>query len=132
MAIITGGIIEEWGPAKSALLAVMREVRQFAPRTDDNDYAVDIAFRSWHNFREPEFTGVQPGMIGRKQRRFVVWHSVPQGLDTKESVRSWLATALTDTARLTRDLLPSKAGAYPTEDLASELDALRASLAAVA
>ena len=102
----------------------MQEVRAFAPRQDDDDYVVDVAMRSWHNFREPEFTGVQAATVGRTQRRFIVWHSVPQGLETPESVRSWLASVLPETARLGREHLPKKSRAYPAELLAVQVEGL--------
>lgn len=124
MAISTGGITEAWGPARQALQTVMQEVRAFAPRRDDDDYVVDIAMRSWHNFREPEFMGVQAAMVGRTQRRFIVWHSVPQGLETAESVRAWLASALPETARLCREYLPKKSRAYPADLLAQQVEGL--------
>lgn len=101
----------------------MRLVRDFAPRQED-DYFVDIAFRSWHNFREPEFHGVRPDMVSRKQRRFVVWHSVPQGLATDADAKRWLASVLPETARLCREHLPTKSRAYPAEELAREVEAL--------
>ncbi|MGA9224452.1 MAG: hypothetical protein WBZ57_25035 [Pseudomonas graminis] len=106
----------------------MKQVRDFAPRLSDEDYVVDIAFRSWHVHREPEFSGVQADMVGRKQRRFVVWHSVPLGLDTAEAVRKWLVSVLPETARLVREYLPTKSKAYPAEQLATEVDALRTML----
>lgn len=130
MAIICGGVLEAWGPPRIALAAVMDEVQRFAPPADDGDYVVDIAMRSWHNFREAEFDGVRPGPVGRTQRRFIVWHSVPLGLETEEGVRRWLADALVETARLVREHLPAKSRAYPAEELAAEVDALRASLLA--
>ncbi len=123
MAISTGGITEEWGEPKQCLLRLMRLVRDFAPGQDD-DYVVDIAFLSWHNFREPEFHGVRPDMVGRKQRRFVVWHSVPLGLATDADARRWLASVLPETARLCREHLPTKSRAYPAEELAREVEAL--------
>mgnify|MGYP001074943092 FL=1 len=128
MGISTGGVIEEWGPPRHALEEVMKQVRDFAPRLSDEDYVVDIAFRSWHVHREPEFSGVQADMVGRKQRRFVVWHSVPLGLDTAEAVRKWLVSVLPETARLVREYLPTKSKAYPAEQLATEVDALRTML----
>jgi hypothetical protein len=129
MAIITGGVIEERGKPKLALLEVMQQVRRFRPRQSDQDYAVDIAFRSWDPRRAPEFTGVQAAMVGRKQRRFVVWHSVPTGLDTADAVRSWLSGVLPETARLVRVHLPTKSKAYPAAELAMEIDQLRDVLA---
>jgi hypothetical protein len=130
VAIVTGGINESWGPAKAALLEVMREVRTFAPRHNDDEYAVDVAFRSWHNSREPEFEGVVPGPVGRSQRRFIVWHSVPRGLDEASAVLAWLAGALVETADLVRTYLPTRSKAYPAETLAAEVDALRVHLQA--
>ena len=129
-AVVNGGIIEEWGPPKQALQAIMRDLRAFAPRESDNDYVVDLAMRSWHNFREPEFTGVRPDMVGRKQRRLIIWHSVPQGLETEDAVREWLARVLPETARLVREHLPTRSRAYPAEELALEVEALRAALLA--
>lgn len=128
MAIITGAITEEWGEPGLALRDVMREVHLFKPRQLNEEYAVDIAFRSWHPRKTPEFTGVRAGMVGRKQRRFIVWHSVPKGLETTEAVRSWLVSVLPETARLVREHLPTKSKAYPAEQLAFEIEQLRAAL----
>jgi len=74
MAISTGGIIEGWGAPADALRSVMREVAQFRRPGSEDDYVIDIAFRLWDPRREQQFTGVRPGMVGRKQRRFVIWH----------------------------------------------------------
>ncbi len=131
MAISTGGITEEWGEPKQCLIRLMRLVRDFAPRQED-DYFVDIAFRSWHNFRQPDFQGVRPDMVGRKQRRFVVWHSVPQGLATDADAQRWLASVLPETARLCREHLPTKSRAYPAEELAREVEALATYLTGIA
>ena len=73
----------------------------------------------------PQFTSVRPGMVGCKQRRFIIWHSVPAGLDDAESVTAWLAAALPETARLVREHLPRKSKAYPSEELADEVECLR-------
>lgn len=128
MAISTGGLIEEWGKPRLALEAVIREVGRFKPRRSAEDYVVDVAFRSWDPREAPEFTGVRAAMVGRKQRRFIVWHSVPAGLDTPDAVRSWLASQLPETARLVREYLPTRSKAYPAEELAGEIDQLRAEL----
>jgi hypothetical protein len=125
MAVSTGGIIEDWGPPRRALEEVMNQVVSFSPRQSDQDFVVDVAFRSWHLRREPEFTGVRAAMVGRKQRRFIVWHSVPFGLDTADAVRSWLVSVLPETARLVREYLPTKSKSYPVEQLANEVDDLR-------
>jgi hypothetical protein len=115
VAIITGGIIEEWGGPRLALRDVMQEVRLFKPRQLDGEYAVDVAFRSWDPRKKPEFTGVRAGMVGRTQRRFIVWHSVPNGMETTEAVRSWLVSVLPETARLVREhlLAPSRRHTRP-------------------
>jgi hypothetical protein len=64
-------------------------------------------------------------MVGLKQRRFIVWHSVPFGLDTADAVRSWLVSVLPETARLVREYLPTKSKSYPVEQLTNEVDDLR-------
>ncbi len=88
------------------------------------------AARNRHNFREPrEPLGVTPGPVGRTQRRFIVWHSVPHGLDTVEKVRAWLVEVLPETERLVREYLPTKSKAYPAEQLGDEVTALREHLA---
>jgi hypothetical protein len=126
--IITGGIIEGWGAPKDALLSVIREVGQFSPCKSEDDYAIDIAFRLWDPRKQPEFAGVRPGMAGRNQRRFIIWHSVPAGLDDTGSVRAWLVSVLPETARLVREHLPRKSRAYPCQELAVEVEQLREAL----
>lgn len=125
--LITGGVIEEWGPPRHALDEVQRQIRELnACVREDDDYVVDIAFRTWHNFREPEMPyGVTPGPVGRTQRRFIVWHSVPKGFETPAQVRRWLVSVLPETERLVREHLPRRSRAYPVEHLAEEVAALR-------
>ena len=95
MPFVSGGILAEWGPPKAALHAVQQEIRSFSPKSSDDQYVVDFAFLTWHNFREPdEPYGVKPGPVGRTQRRFIVWHSVPKGLETPRDVRRWLVSVL--------------------------------------
>ncbi len=126
MPFVTGGIVEEWGPPRRALHVVQRQIRAFNGPRNDGEFVVDIAFRTWHNFREPEEPyGVTPGMVGRKQRRFIVWHSVPKGLQTPTAVRHWLCPALVDTERVVREYLPTKSKRYPSEGLADEVAQLR-------
>jgi hypothetical protein len=126
MPFVTGGVLQEWGPPKEALLTVQREIRDFNGRTGDDDYCVDLAMLTWHNFGEPEQAlGVTPGPVGRTQRRFIVWHSVPQGLETPEQFRAWLVEVLTETERLVREYLPTKSKAYPADQLGDEVVALR-------
>jgi hypothetical protein len=130
MPLVTGGVLEEWGAPKAALVNVQRQIREFHARSIDEQYAVDIAFRTWHNFRDPEEPyGVTPGPVGRSQRRFIVWHSVPKGLETPQDVRAWLVEALLETERLVREYLPRRSKAYPAEQLADEVAALREHLA---
>jgi hypothetical protein len=122
VAIVTGGIIEERGEPRLALRDVMQEIRLFKPRQLDDEHAVDVAFRSWDPRKAPEFTGVRAGMVGRTQRRFIAWHSVPNGMETTEAVRSWLVSVLPETARLVREHLPAKSKTYPAEELAIEIE----------
>ena len=130
MPFVTGGVLQEWGPPKEALQAVQREIRDFNGRAHDDDYCVDLAMLTWHNSREPEQPlGVSPGPVARSERRFVVWHSVPKGLATPEQVRAWLVAVLPETERLVREHLPTKAKAYPADQLADEVVALRKHLA---
>jgi hypothetical protein len=127
---VTGGLLEEWGPPQKALRTVQRDIQAFNGRTSDDDYCVDLAMRTWHNFREPEEPpGVTPGPVGRSQRRFIVWHSVPKGLETPEHVRDWLVSVLPETERLVREFLPTKSKAYPAQQLGDEVAALRTYLA---
>jgi hypothetical protein len=130
MPFVTGGILEEWGPPQRALQAVQREIRAFNGRKTEEDYCIDLAMLTWHNLREPrEPLGVKPGPVGRTQRRFIVWHSAPQGLDTVVKVRAWLVEVLPETERLVREYLPTKSKAFPAEGLGDEVAALRQHLA---
>lgn len=130
MPFVTGGVLQEWGPPQRAMQTVQREIRAFNGRKSKDDYCVDLAMLTWHNFREPEQPlGVTPGPVGRTQRRFIVWHSVPQGLDTPEQVRAWLVEVLPETERLVREFLPTKSKAYPAQQLGDEVAALRGHLA---
>lgn len=129
-ALRCGGILAEWGPPKAALHVVQQEIGAFSPKSHDDQYVVDLAFLTWHNFREPdEPYGVKPGPVGRTQRRFIVWHSVPNGLETPREVHQWLVSVLAETERLVREHLPRKSKAYPTEGLANEVGSLRHHLA---
>ena len=119
----------EFGPPRRALTEIMREIRAFAPRANADDYVVDIAFQTsgnaWSTSEQP---GVTPGPVGRTQRRFIVWHTLPTGLDTADNVRGWLVTHLPETERLVREYLPTKSKKYPAAELADEINALRAHL----
>ncbi|MGV8978473.1 MAG: hypothetical protein ACOH17_10550 [Cellulomonas sp.] len=129
MPIVTGGVLQEWGPPQRALEAVQQEIRDFSGRKGD-DYCVDLAMLTWHNLRAPERPlGVTPGPVGRTQRRFIVWHSVPQRLEQPDQVRAWLVEVLPETERLVREFLPTKSKAYPADQLGDEIAALRDHLA---
>jgi hypothetical protein len=133
MPFATGGILEEWGAPQRALNEVQREILAFNGRESDDAYCIDLAMLTWHNFREPrQPPGVTPGPVGRSQRRFIVWHSVPQGLDTAAKVRGWLVEVLPETERLAREYLPTKSKAYPAAQLGDEVVALREHLANLA
>jgi hypothetical protein len=126
MPIISGGVLQEWGPPQRALQTVQREITEFNGRVSDDDYCVDLAMLTWHNFRDPEQPpGVTPGPVGRTQRRFIIWHSVPKGLETPEQVRAWFVEVLPETERLVRQFLPRKSKAYPAQQLGDEVAALR-------
>jgi hypothetical protein len=81
MPIATGGIFAEHGAAADAHQVVLREIGAFAPRSDDSEYVVDIAFVTGGDVGpNPPPVGVSPGPVGRSQRRFIVWHRLPEGL----------------------------------------------------
>ena len=135
MAIITGGVLGEQGDPGRALKAITRQITQFAPRTTDDDYAVDLGFFTWRPALgppppgSPESPGVRPWMVGRKQRRFIVQLAPPPGLDTESALLAWLLPALHEVAQLCRDYLPTKSRQYPAESLALEVEALARYLA---
>jgi hypothetical protein len=126
MPIATGGIFAERGAAAYAHQEVLRQISEFAPRTDDSQYVVDIAFVTGSDVGpNSPHVGVSPGPVGRSQRRFIVWHRLPEGLTDATAVRQWFATALVETESLVRDYLPRKSKSYPVSELASEVRALR-------
>jgi hypothetical protein len=126
--ISTGGVLAEGGLPHHYLTELIRLVAKFDPPDSDEDYVVDLAFRSWRDTSEVEFLGARPGMVGRTQRRVIVWHGVPLGLASDSAVRQWLADVLPDTARLLREWVPTKSKKYPAEQLAREVEALRTHL----
>ncbi len=126
MAIVSGGIFSEHGAALEAHKIVSREISRFAPPEGDYDYVVDIAFITGRNYGPDEFPlGASAGPVGRTQRRFIVWHRLPEGLEDPSEVRAWFATELVATESLVRDYLPRKSKAYPAAALADEVRALR-------
>jgi hypothetical protein len=56
----------------------------------------------------PEFVGPRPGMVGRSQRRFIVWIGVPPDLPDARADREWLVLVLAEVAELVRQYLPTK------------------------
>lgn len=126
MAIVSGGIFSEHGAALEAHKIISREISRFAPPEGDDDYVVDIAFVTGRNYGPDEFPlGASAGPVGRTQRRFIVWHRLPEGLEDPSEVRAWLGTELVATESLVRDYLPRKSKAYPAAALAGEIRALR-------
>ena len=128
MAISSGGVLGETGLPGEALRALIKRVAKFKPRSDDGDFVVDLAFRSWEPWTDPEFVGVQAGAVGRKQRRVIIWHGVPRGMSEEPTLARWFAECLRDTECLLRDWLPTKSRAYPAEQLADEVAELRTAL----
>jgi len=129
MPISTGGMFSEFGEPGAAHKVVMREIRDFAPRTSDDEFVVDVAFATGNMIGpDPMPFGVSAGPVGRSQRRFIVWHRLPEGIATAETVRAWFVSVLPETERLVREHLPRKSKAYPAEMLADEVRALRSHL----
>jgi hypothetical protein len=100
------------------------------PPASDEDFRVDLAFRSWEPWTDPEFVGAVPGAVGRTQRRVIIWHGVPRGLVKDHDLLRWFCDSLTDTERLLREWLPTRSRKYPAERLADEVAALRSLLLA--
>ena len=126
MPISTGGVLEEGGRPRDALDRLMKLIWGYAGDRHEEDYFVDLAFRSWSPGREPEFLGAKLGPVGRTQRRAIVWHGVPLGLGTDDELREWFCDTLGETVRLILEELPRKSRKYPAESLAGEVEALRA------
>jgi hypothetical protein len=129
MAIVVGELLEGWGPGHRRFRELIKEVRsKRRGKAGEEDYAVDLAFRTWDPRDVPEFVGPRPGMVGRRQRRFIVWIGVPPGLPDAQADREWLVLVLAEVAELVRQYLPTKSKRYPAEELANEVLALRDSL----
>ncbi|WP_345267337.1 hypothetical protein [Nocardioides nanhaiensis] len=104
----------------------MREIWDFAPRTPEDDWAVDIGFFTGDDTGDDSPPmGVSAGAVGRSQRRFVVWHRLPKGMGDAGQVREWFAEHLLATERLVREYLPTKSCQYPAEHLADQVRDLR-------
>ncbi|KGN35030.1 hypothetical protein N802_01760 [Knoellia sinensis KCTC 19936] len=109
---------------------VCGELRQISGAVDPSDYFVDLCFMTYTpggvGSDYAAGTGIRPGMVGRKQKRFIVDVEVPPDLGDLDAYRAWMATALAEVAAIVRDHLPTKNKSYPSERLASEVDELRA------
>jgi hypothetical protein len=109
--------------------AVCAELRQLAGAVDVDDYVVDLCFMTYTvgglGSDYAAGVGVSPGMVGRKQGRFIVNVEVPPALPDLHAYRTWMSRTLTEVAAIVRDYLPTKSKTYPAERLASELDDLR-------
>jgi hypothetical protein len=129
MSLHLGGVA--WGRTWELFKDVQRAVNVFAPPDfeSDSDYFVDLALRdTFFDPNEEHYFGVRPGMVGRKQRRFVIWFSVPPDLAGREDAWAWFVEQLPEASRLVREYLPRKSKAYPIDQLAGELDRLRENL----
>jgi hypothetical protein len=108
---------------------VCRELRDLVGAVDFEDYAVDLCFMTYTpdglGSDYAAGVGVSPGLVGRKQRRFIVNLEVPPALPDLIAYRTWMAQALSEVADLVRNYLPTKSKTYPAERLASEVDELR-------
>jgi hypothetical protein len=109
--------------------AVCQELRDLVGPVDFADYVVDLRFMTYTagglGSEYAAGVGISPGMVGRKQRRFIVNLEVPPALPDLTAYRRWMAEALGNVADLVRDYLPTKFRTYPAERLASEVDDLR-------
>jgi hypothetical protein len=104
-------------------------LRDLVGPVDFADYVVDLRFMTYTagglGSEYAAGVGISPGMVGRKQRRFIVNLEVPPALPDLTAYRRWMAEALGNVADLVRDYLPTKFRTYPAERLASEVDDLR-------
>lgn len=108
---------------------VCRELRDLVGSVDYEDYVVDLCFMTYTEgglgSDYAAGVGISPGMVGRKQRRFIVNLEVPPALPDLTAYRIWMDKALSDVADLVRNYLPTKSKTYPVARLASEVDDLR-------
>lgn len=128
VSVKIGGILAN---RKATRLAneIIDELRQVAGVVDPDDYFVDLCFLTYipgdlgSEFAQGK--GIKPGMVGRKQRRFIIWIEVPPVLTTRQALTGWMQIALSESAAIVRDYLPRKGRTYPWERLAAELDDVR-------
>jgi hypothetical protein len=125
VAIVVGGVHEGCGPGHQRFLELIEEVREKrrAGREGQDDYAVDLAFRTWDPRDAPEFIGprdgrAKPPPLHRMDRR--ADRPAPRsggpavaGIGPRRR-RSACASAL-----------PTKSRRYPAEVLTAEVLQLR-------
>jgi hypothetical protein len=106
-----------------------RELRAISDSVDFSDYVVDLCFLTYVadglGADYAAGTGIRPGLVGRKQHRFIINLEVPPGLTDRETCGAWIGNALAVAAQITRDYLPRKGKTYPAGRLADEVDDLR-------
>ena len=129
MAIKVGGIYAS-GMSTRTANEMCRELRAINGAVELSDYVVDLCFLTYVpgglGSDYAAGTGIQPGAVGRKQRRFIINLEVPPTLTERATCAAWIGDALAQAARITRDYLPRKGKAYPADRLADEVDELRA------
>lgn len=110
--------------------AVCQELRDLVGPVDFDDYVVDLCFMTYTadglGSEYATGVGISPGMVGRKQRRFIVNIEVPPALPDRTAYRRWMTQALGEVAELVRDYLPPKSKIYPSARLAAEVEDLNA------
>lgn len=128
MSVKVGGIYVDRAETRVAN-EVCAELRRVSGEIDSTDYVVDLCFMTYleGGMRSEDVagTGIRPGTVGRRQRRFMVWIEVPPLLEDRKAYARWIAEALFEAAKIVSDYLPRKAKAYPAERLAEEVNALR-------
>lgn len=105
-----------------------KELRELNGPVHYSDYVVDLCFMTYVpgglGADHAAGVGIRAGMVGRKQRRFIVNLEVPPAMTDRQSCRMWIGVALTAAAALVRDLLPRKGKTYPVDRLVAEVEAL--------
>lgn len=128
VSVVVGGVYVDRAATRTAN-EVCAELRAVNGIPDLADYHVDLCFLTYVEgglgSDGVAGTGIRPGMVGRKQRRFIVYLEVPPSLPNRLAYGKWLASALGQAATIVRDYLPRKGKGYPAERLAAEIDDLR-------
>lgn len=126
--MVIGGIYVDRAATRLAN-DVCSELREVNGTPDLTDHHVDLAFMTYIpgdiGSDWAEGTGVRAGMVGRKQRRFIIWIEVPPSLPNRDAYAEFVTDALTQAASIVREYLPRKGKTYPWERLAAEVDHLR-------